>query len=127
MTVSQQRLFSMALDYSEGMNKTKLETIKEKLAALEGCADKTTAAAFGYLLAMEEKPEEVPTIYDRVHTVVENTYWKELEKEEACDLIFGLIYHWLHDEFIEQGYGGHIIDFLDEQFEPCLAPGHLTK
>lgn len=126
MTVSQQRLFSMALDYAEGVNKTKLEAIKKELVALENCSDKITAAAFGYLLAMEEKPEEGPGIYDRVYTVVENTFWKELEREEACDLIFGLIYHWLLDEFKEHGYGGHIIDFLKEKFSPYLVPSNLT-
>jgi hypothetical protein len=127
MTVSQQRLFSMALDYAEGANKTKLEAAKEKLAVLEGCVDKTTAAAFGYLLAMEEKPEEGPTIYDRVHAVVENTFWKELDKEEACDLIFGLIYHWLNDEFSNNGYNEYVLSFLKEQFAPLLSPGNLEQ
>jgi hypothetical protein len=124
MTVSQQRLFSMALDYAEGLNKQKLIAAKEKLAVLEGCVDKTTAAAFGYLLAKEEEDEEPEArrdIYDQIHEIIADAVdWESCKSVETMtEDIFCHFYSWLSNQpkFL------HMQKELNEAFEGYLKPG----
>lgn len=51
-----------------------VKALKEQFAAFDLCADKRTAAVFGYLLAKEQtepQPEEATAVYDRVCALLE--------------------------------------------------------
>jgi hypothetical protein len=124
-------LFRLALEYSEGPEKEQLEELKDRLNACVFCNDKVTAAAFGYLLAMQEKvqkePERETTIGDRVHSVVQQVDDGELDPENASELVFGLLYCWLDDIFRDRPFKGGVgqvaRDVLFEAFSPYAKPG----
>jgi hypothetical protein len=140
MPLLSQRLLSLAMDYSTGSKKDELDEIKDKLDACELCNDKTTAAAFGYLLAMEELKEEIstsekeeePTIYDAISALMEQVDDGAIDTENATELCFGLIYKWLDKVLKEEGYDAHSSElfgtrfYLASAFNPFVKPGVIS-
>jgi hypothetical protein len=124
---SSPELFSLAMDYASGENAEKLKQLQERFEGFSICKSKATAAAFGYLLAQQEKEKEEEIIYDQLCAVLDE--WKESDDsavEEQADLIMGLIYIWLKEEFIEEGFNGDIIDCLKEKFQPYGKPSLIV-
>jgi hypothetical protein len=115
--LSQYRLISLAMDKA---GSAELKALKEQFAAFDLCADKRTAAAFGYLLAKEEAddlPPEATAVYDRVCECLEHYEAGEYgEVTNAADKLFGTIYTWLaHQEGLDK-------EVLREVFATCLPP-----
>lgn len=89
------------------MNEPSLSQLKERFAAFEWCANKATAAAFGYYAAMEEfngKKTIKKDIYEQCTAVAEDAQNLALNPGEVADRIFTLIYHWLDDELKNEGW-----------------------
>jgi hypothetical protein len=140
MPLLSQRLLSLAVDYSTGSKKDELDEIKDKLDACELCNDKTTAAAFGYLLAMEEfkkeseknEEEKEPTIHDAISALMEQVDDGSIDAENATELCFGLIYKWLDKALKEEGYDAHSSDpfgarfYLASAFNPFVKLGVIS-
>jgi hypothetical protein len=98
MPFTSQRLLSLAIDYSEGEKKDKLNELKDLFDACELCNDKATAAAFGYLLAQQEKErkDEPPrNAYDRVCYAIEDYENSSEDVAYTADKIFTIIFEWL--------------------------------
>ena len=116
--LSQLRLISLAMDKA---GSAEMKALKEQFAAFDLCADKRTAAAFGYLLAKEEASDEpLPpseAIYDKVcacrELYEEGTYD---DVTDAADKLFGMIYKWLNKQ---EGLDKEV---LKEVFANCLPP-----
>jgi hypothetical protein len=124
---SSPELFSLAMDHANGKNAEKLKQLQERFKGFSICKSKATAAAFGYLLAQQEKEKEEEIIYDQLCAVLDE--WKESDNsavEEQADLIMGLVYIWLKEEFIEEGFNGDIIDCLKEKFQPYCKPSLIV-
>jgi hypothetical protein len=124
---SSPELLSLAMDHANGKNAEKLKQLQERFEGFSICKSKATAAAFGYLLAQQEKEKEEEIIYDQLCAVLDE--WKESDDsavEEQADLIMGLIYIWLKEEFIEEGFSGDIIDCLKEKFQPYCKPSLIV-
>jgi len=119
---SSPELLSLAMDYASGENAEKLKQLQERFEGFSICKSKATAAAFGYLLAQQEKEKEEEIIYDQLCAVLDA--WKESEDsvEEQADLIMGLIYIWLKEEFIEDDFTNSDIDWLKAKFQPYCKP-----
>jgi hypothetical protein len=140
MPLLSQRLLSLAVDYSTGSKKDELDEIKDKLDACELCSDKTTAAAFGYLLAMEEfkkesekdEEEKEPTIHDAISALMEQLDEGMISADNATELCFGLIYKWLDKGLENEGYDPHYCDpfgarhYLAQSFNPMVKPGVIS-
>lgn len=115
--LSQYRLISLAMDKA---GSAELKALKEQFAAFDLCADKRTAAAFGYLLAKEEAddlPPETNAVYDKVCALLE--LYEEGEYGEvtnAADKLFGIVYKWLNKQ---EGLDKEV---LKEVFATCLPP-----
>jgi hypothetical protein len=97
VNLSQFRLINLAMDKASS---PELKAIKEQFAAFDLCADKRTAAAFGYLLAKEEacnsEPEQEELgVYDEVIAILELHAEDLIDSERAADKVFGAIYQWL--------------------------------
>jgi hypothetical protein len=124
---SSPELLSLAMDHANGKNAEKLKQLQERFKGFSICKSKATAAAFGYLLAQQEKEKEEEIIYDQLCAVLDE--WKESDDsvvEERVDLIMGLVYIWLKEEFIEEGFNGDIIDCLKEKFQPYCKPSLIV-
>jgi hypothetical protein len=124
---SSPELLSLAMDHANGKNAEKLKQLQERFEGFSICKSKATAAAFGYLLAQQEKEKEEEIIYDQLCAVLDE--WKESNDsvvEERVDLIMGLVYIWLKEEFIEEGFNGDIIDCLKEKFQPYCKPSLIV-
>lgn len=116
--LSQLRLISLAMDKA---GSAELTALKEQFAAFDLCADKRTAAAFGYLLAKEEAEKQPSNseaaVYDKVCALLE--LYEEGEYGDvtnAADKLFGVIYKWLDKQ------EGLDKDVLMETFANCLPP-----
>lgn len=122
MSFSQEDIFSIAMDYGSGEQAQKLKEIKEKMKACELCNDKTTAAAFGYLLGLKDKEsmekEDDFSIYDAICSVIEAVDQGYQTAESGVEDTFGLIYLWLKK---------HERVALDELFSPLVRPGVIKK
>lgn len=116
-SLSSYRLVSMAIDKSSS---PEVKALKEQFAAFDLCADKRTAAVFGYLLAKEQtepQPEEATAVYDKVCALLE--LYEEGEYGDvtnAADKLFGIIYKWLDKQ------EGLDKDVLQDVFASCLPP-----
>jgi hypothetical protein len=119
---SSPELLSLAMDHANGENAEKLKQLQERFEGFSICKSKATAAAFGYLLAQQEKEKEEEIIYDQLCAVLDA--WKESDDsvEEQADLIMGLIYIWLKEEFIEDDFTIGDIDWLKAKFQPYCKP-----
>ena len=88
------------------------EVLKERFKEdLYWCADKSVAAALGYLIAKDEleaakEEEEEPDVYDEVVEVIKNNFYPlcGVSPHTAADKIFTLIYKWLDDELAAKGW-----------------------
>jgi hypothetical protein len=124
---SNPELLSLAMDHASGENAEKLKQLQERFKGFSICKSKATAAAFGYLLAQQEKEKEEEIIYDQLCAVLDE--WKESDDsvvEERVDLIMGLIYIWLKEEFIEDGLSSDTINCLKEKFQPYCKPSLIV-
>jgi hypothetical protein len=84
-----------------------LAELKERFASFEWCADKATAAAFGYYAAMEELNGGkivVKDIYDQCAEVVEDACSASINTSQAVDRLLTLVYHWLDKELESEGW-----------------------
>jgi hypothetical protein len=123
-----EELFALAMDHSSS---PELPALKKRFAGFSICKDMATAAAFGYLAAMrdaekqEEKEEEEMTVFDQVCAVMDDLLEEDgcSCTEEAVDLTMGIIYNWLHERFVEEGFSGPVFDTLAESFGPFVKPG----
>ena len=109
MAYSLEELCRLATKYAlcPEMAEPSLSELKERFAGFEWCADKATAAAFGYYAAMEEingKKTITKDIYEQCTSVVEDAQKLALNPGEAADRIFTLIYHWLDKELAGKGW-----------------------
>ena len=123
---SSPELLSLAMDHASGENAEKLKQLQERFEGFSICKSKATAAAFGYLLAKQEKEKDDEIIYDQLCAVLDA--WKESEDsvEEQADLIMGLIYIWLKEEFIEDDFTTGDIDWLKAKFQPYCKPSLIV-
>ena len=100
------------------MTEPSLSELKKRFAGFEWCADKATAAAFGYYAAMEEingKKTITKGIHEQCSSVVEEAQTKAIDPLEATDRILTLVYHWLREEMAEEEFG-----LFDDLFQPFL-------
>ena len=100
------------------MSEPSLSELKKRFADFEWCADKATAAAFGYYVAMEEingKKTIIKGIHEQCSSVVEEAQTKAIDPLEATDRILTLVYHWLREEMAEEEFG-----LFDDLFQPFL-------
>jgi hypothetical protein len=124
---SSPELLSLAMDHASGKNAEKLKQLQERFEGFSICKSKATAAAFGYLLAQQEKEKEEEIIYDQLCAVLDE--WKESDDsavEEQADLIMGLIYIWLKEEFIADDFTAGDIDWLKAKFQPYCKPSLIV-
>ena len=90
------------------MAEPSLSSLKERFAGFEWCKDKATAAAFGYYAAMEEfngKKTITKNIHQQCASVVAEAQETILDPLEATDRILTLVYHWLDDTLMNEGFG----------------------
>ena len=132
--IDQQRILSLAMDHASGEKKTELDKLKEELAATELCHDKATAAAFGYLLAKHDRQEQEEELFktsvaDELYCVIDDCIYGREEKVTGVELIFGLVYQWLHKEFMKHGLvnSGYTQHMLREAFRPFVKPSLLKE
>lgn len=76
--------------------------LKEKLAVCEHATSKAGAAALGYLIAMEEK-EGGDCPWEKTKALIDDS----VDSATTTDEIMTVIYHWLDDYFIKEGYDIH--------------------
>lgn len=95
-----EELFALSMDFS---NSPELPKLKERFKGWDICKDKATAAAFGYLAAMEEmkKEPEPRSIYDKVLELVEDD---KADPMIRTDTIMTEIYYWLDNLLDKEGY-----------------------
>jgi hypothetical protein len=87
------------------------EVLKERFKEdLYWCADKSVAAALGYLIAKDEleaanEEEEEPDVYDEVVGIIKKYCPPpgNNSAHTAADEIFTLIYEWLKEEITAKG------------------------
>jgi glutamate mutase epsilon subunit len=120
MAYSLKELCCLATKYAlcPEMSEPSLSQLKERFAGFEWCADKATAAAFGYYAAMEEfngKKTITKSIHEQCSSVVEQAQAKAIDSLEATDRILTLVYHWLREEMVEEEFG-----LFDDLFQPFL-------
>jgi hypothetical protein len=120
MAYSLEELCCLATKYAlcPEMSEPSLSQLKERFAGFEWCADKATAAAFGYYAAMEEfngKKAITKGIHEQCSSVVEQAQAKAIDSLEATDRILTLVYHWLREEMVEEEFG-----LFDDLFQPFL-------
>lgn len=120
MTYSLEELCRLATKYAlcPEMTEPSLASLKKRFAAFEWCADKATAAAFGYYAAMEEfngKKTIVKGIHEQCSSVVEEAQTRTIDSLEATDRILTLVYHWLREEMSEEEHS-----LFDDLFQPFL-------
>lgn len=120
-----EELFGLSMDYAIS---PELAELKKRFSGFSICKDHATAAAFGYLAAMrdaEKKEDEQfsPSIGDLICTVLEDCRNEEETVEEGMEIIMGLVFCWLKEQFIENGYSGDLIAILEESFDPYVKPG----
>lgn len=122
MAYSLEELCRLATQYAlcPEMSEPSLSELKKRFAGFEWCADKATAAAFGYYAAMEEfngKKTITKDIHEQCSSVVEEAQVKAIDSLEATDRILTLVHHWLSEEMMEDAEQLKQLDLL---FEPFL-------
>ena len=106
------------------------EVLKERFKEdLYWCADKSVAAALGYLIAKDEleaanEEEEEPDVYDEVVEIIEK-YCRPPgpnSTHTTADEIFTLIHEWLNKELTKVVYrdGGVCIADVNLLFQPFI-------
>lgn len=101
--------------------------LKQRLAICEYAKDKATAAALGYLIAMEEKEEEESfNIHSAIEATIEQARNGLLSIEEATSITMGLVYNWARKAMKEEEMHD-AIDLIDEIFDIYLRPGDKAK
>ena len=106
------------------------EVLKERFKEdLYWCADKSVAAALGYLIAKDEleaanEEEEEPDVYDEVVEIIEK-YCRPPgpnSTHTTADEIFTLIHEWLNEELTKVVYrdGGVCITDVNLLFQPFI-------
>ena len=106
------------------------EVLKERFKEdLYWCADKSVAAALGYLIAKDEleaakEEEEEPDVYDKVVEIIEK-YCRPPgpnSTHTTADEIFTLIHEWLNKELTKVVYrdGGVCIADVNLLFQPFI-------
>ena len=93
-------LLALAMDFA---NSPELPKLKERFKDWSDCNDKATAAAFGYLAAMEEvkKEKKFTSIYDKVLEQVEDDRG---DPRMRTDQNMTNIYYWLDGLLAGEGY-----------------------
>lgn len=87
------------------MAEPSLPELKKRFASFEWCADKATAAAFGYYAAMEEfngGKTITKGIYEQCMEVMQDAGTSAIDSGQAADRIFTLVYHWLDKELADK-------------------------
>ena len=106
------------------------EVLKERFKEdLYWCADKSVAAALGYLIAKDEleaanEEEEEPDVYDEVVEIIKK-YCRPPgpnSTHATADEIFTLIHEWLNEELTKVVYrdGGVCITDVNLLFQPFI-------
>ena len=106
------------------------EVLKERFKEdLYWCADKSVAAALGYLIAKDEleaakEEEEEPDVYDEVVEIIKK-YCRPpgpISAHTTADEIFTLIHEWLNKELTNVVYrdGGVCIADVNLLFQPFI-------
>ena len=106
------------------------EVLKERFKEdVYWCADKSVAAALGYLIAKDEleaanEEEEEPDVYDEVVEIIEK-YCRPPgpnSTHTTADEIFTLIHEWLNKELTKVVYrdGGVCIADVNLLFQPFI-------
>ena len=106
------------------------EVLKERFKEdLYGCADKSVAAALGYLIAKDEleaanEEEEEPDVYDEVVEIIKK-YCRPPgpnSTHTTADEIFTLIHEWINKELTKVVYrdGGVCIADVNLLFQPFI-------
>lgn len=94
-------------------DRSEFEVLKERFKEdFYWCADKSAAAAIGYMIAKDEldaadEEEEEPDVYDEVVEVLKTFLGTRVSTHTTAHRIFTLIYEWLDDELVERGYGNY--------------------
>ena len=107
------------------------EVLKERFKEdLYWCADKSVAAALGYLIAKDEleaakeEEEEEPDVYDEVVGIIKKYSYPDgpISAHTTADEIFTLIYEWLDKELIKVVYrdGGVCTADVNLLFQPFI-------
>ena len=120
MAYSLEELCGLATKYAlcSEMAEPSLAELKKRFAGFEWCADKATAAAFGYYAAMEEingKKTIAKGIHEQCSSVVDEAQTRAIDSLEATDRILTLVHRWLREEMPEKEW-----QLLDGLFEPFL-------
>ena len=106
------------------------EVLKERFKEdLYWCADKSVAAALGYLIAKDEleaasEEEEEPDVYDEVVEIIEK-YCRPPgpnSTHTTADEIFTLIHEWLNKELTKVVYRDGVVCIADVNllFQPFI-------
>ena len=77
----------------------------------------------------EENEEEAENgVFDHICDVMDQLIDgdKLLTAEEATEITLGLVYNWLEEAFVEEGFAGNVLDFLQEQFKGKVKPGVIV-
>jgi hypothetical protein len=121
-SITHATLFSLALDHT-GAKQADLAALKLRLSACEACADKLTAAAFGYLLAKKELDNgEARETSHKDHPL-----WQAISKAIADPLlgkdqttgqIIKEVFMWLKEQ--------HEDDHWGSDFDESIAYGALV-
>jgi len=95
--IHQSRLIFLAMDNASSPD---FQRLKERFEAFDLCADKRTAAAFGYMLAKQEANQTEPwdepmSVYEEVCTLIEGYSEGVTDLESSADKVFGAVYQWL--------------------------------
>ena len=95
-----EELFSLSMDFA---NSPELPKLKERFEGWHICKDHATAAAFGYLAAMEEvkKEKKFTSIYDKVLEQVEDD---KGDPGMRTDAIMTNVYYWLDSLLADNDY-----------------------
>jgi hypothetical protein len=118
-----EELFALAMDHTSS---SELPALKKRFEGFSICKDMATAAAFGYLAALRDQEKETAaeetTIFDKVFATIEHP---ASDSCETTEIIMGLVFLWLKEEFVEEGFAGTVIDFMEERFAPYVKPSVL--
>lgn len=119
-----EELFALAMDFSDS---PELPALKERFKEWSICKDHATAAAFGYLAAMREvEKEKQDGIYDCIADMLADVHEGFLSHENATELVFEKIYHWLNEGLVAKGYEGSILCSIDDLFSSLVKPGVIS-
>lgn len=114
-----EELFSLSMDFSSS---PELPALKKRFEGWHICKDKATAAAFGYLAAMEEikKEKKFFSIYDKV---LEQVVDDKGDPGMRTDQIMTAIYYWLDNLCEGEGYEEdcYLRELLSDWFDSFIV------